>query len=155
MRELKRLLFLLMLILAGNQLFAQKMDKAAFYAAMRSGTKDDIEKELSVLTDAEQGYAGALIIRKAGLPKAKERLKLFKEGKAKLEAALASDPDNTELHFLRLTIQEHSPKIVKYHADLAADKAYLIKHFDRLPPVAQRAVKEYSKDSQVIKPDDF
>src|SRR5436305_2021045 len=75
--------------------FAQKMDKTAFYAAMQSGNKDDIEKELSVLTESEQGYAGALIIRKAGLPKAKERLKLFKEGKAKLEAALSKDPDNT------------------------------------------------------------
>jgi hypothetical protein len=141
--------------LAAMRVFAQKMDKAAFYAAMQSGSKEDIEKELSVLTDNEQGYAGALIIRKAGLPKAKERLKLFKEGKAKLEAAIANAPDNTELHFLRLSIQEHSPKIVDYKKNLEADKAYVIKHFDQLSPVVQRAVKDYSKDSKILKPIDF
>ena len=138
-----------------TQVFAQKMDKAAFYAAMQSGSKEDIEKELSVLTDNEQGYAGALMIRKAGLPKVKERLKLFKQGKAKLEAALANDPDNPELHFLRLSIQEHSPKIVKYKSDLQADKAFVIKHFDKLSLVVQRAVKDYSKESKVLRPEDF
>lgn len=134
---------------------AQKLDKSAFYAVMTSGKADDIEKELSVLTDEQQAYAGALLIRKAGLPKVKERLKLFKEGKGKLEAALAAEPDNTEYHFLRLTIQEHSPKIVKYKADIPADKAFLIKHFDKLSPVVQHAVKEYAKESKVIKPEDL
>lgn len=141
--------------LAATRAFAQKMDKAAFYAAMQSGSKDDIEKELSVLTDSEQGYAGALIVRKAGLPKAKERLKLFKQGKAKLEAAIANDPENTELHFLRLSIQEHSPKIVGYKKNIGADKAYVIKNFDQLSPVVQRAVKDYSKDSKILRPEDF
>jgi hypothetical protein len=138
-----------------NCVFAQKMDKSAFYATMASGKIDDIERELAVLTDNEQGYAGALLIRKAGLPKVKARLKLFKEGKAKLEAALANDPDNPELHFLRLSIQEHSPKIVKYKADLQIDKAFVVKHFDKLSLVVQRAVKDYSKDSKILKPEDF
>ena len=136
--------------------FAQKLDKAAFYAVMQSGSKDDIDKQLSDLTaDSEQGYAGALIVRKAGLPKAKERLKLFKQGKAKLEAAIAADPDNTELRFLRLSIQEHSPKIVKYKKDLEGDKAFVIKHFGKLSLVVQRAVKDYSKESKILKPEDF
>ena len=136
--------------------FAQKIDKAAFYAAMQSGSKDDIEKELATLTaDNEQGYAGALIVRKAGLPKVKERLKLFKEGKAKLEAAITADPDNTELRFLRLSIQEHSPKIVKYKKDLEADKAFVIKHFSKLSLVVQHAVKDYSKESKILKPEDL
>jgi hypothetical protein len=134
---------------------AQKLDKSAFYEIMASGKIEDIDKELAILTDEQQAYAGALLIRKAGLPKVKARLKLFKEGKAKLEAALANDPDNTEYHFLRLTIQEHSPKIVKYRADLQADKAFVIKHFDKLSLVVQRAVKDYSKDSKILKPEDF
>ncbi len=138
-----------------TRVFAQKMDKGAFYATMTSGKAEDIEKELSILTDEQQAYAGALIIRQAGLPKAKARLKLFKEGKAKLEAALLAEPDNTEYHFLRLTIQEHAPKIVKYKADLQADKAFVIKHFDKLSLVVQRAVKDYSKDSKILKPEDF
>lgn len=149
-------LFILTAKLVVTPALAQKIDKAAFYAAMTSGSKDDIDKQLAGLTsDSEQGYAGALTIRKAGLPKAKERLKLFKAGKAKLEAAIAADPENTELHFLRLSIQEHSPKIVKYKADLEADKAFVIKHFAKLSLVVQHAVKDYSKDSKILKPEDF
>lgn len=138
-----------------TRVFAQKIDKAAFYAAMTSGSKEEIDKELATLTDSEQGYAGALMIRKAGLPKAKERLKSFKEGRAKLEAALADDPDNIEYHFLRLTIQEHAPMIVRYKSNLQADKAFVIKHFARLSLVVQRAVKDYSKTSKILKPEDF
>jgi len=134
---------------------AQKMDKSAFYALMQSGTKDEIDAELAKLKDNEEGYAGALIIREAGLPKAKARLKMFKEGKAKLEAGIAADPDNAELHFIRLSIQEKSPKIVGYKGNIEADKTFVIKHFDKLPPVVQRAVKDYSKDSKVLKPTDF
>jgi hypothetical protein len=151
----KTLCLSICLLIAATVGYAQKMDKAAFYAAMTSGNKDDIEKELTILSDNEQAYAGALIIRKAGLPKAKERLKLFKTGKAKLEAALVNEPDNTEYHFLRLSIQEHAPKIVKYKGDLQADKAFVIKHFDKLSLVVQRAVKEYSKQSTVLKPEDL
>lgn len=135
---------------------AQKMDKAAFYAAMSSGNKDNIDKELTVLTDNEQGYAGALLIRKAGLAMLpRQKLKLFKEGRIKLETALKNDPDNTEFHFLRLSIQEHAPGIVKYKDDLPADKAFVIKHFDKLPLVVQRAVKDYSKNSKILTPEDL
>lgn len=141
---------------AFNRAFAQKIDKTDFYAAMKSEDKEVIETELAKLTkDSEQGYAGALIIRKAGLPKAKERLKTFKEGKAKLEAGLEADPDNAELHFLRLSIQEKSPKIVGYKKNMEADKDYVIKHFDQLSPVVQRAVKDYSKESKILKTSDL
>jgi len=154
-----RLATLLTLFLTGAfspmRVWAQKMDKAAFYALMQSGTKDDIDAELAKLKDSEVGYAGALIIREAGLPKAKARLKMFKEGKAKLEAGIAADPDNAELHFIRLSIQEKSPKIVGYKGNIEADKTFVIKHFDKLPPVVQRAVKDYTKDSKVLKPTDF
>lgn len=149
------MLFLLTVSSSYQRALAQKLDKNTFYAVMTSGKPEDIEKELSILTEEQQAYAGALLIRKAGLPKVKERLKLFKAGKAKLETALAAEPDNTEYHFLRLTIQEHSPKIVKYKADIPADKAFVIKHFDKLSPVVQHAVKEYAKESKVIKPEEL
>lgn len=131
-------------------------DKAAFYAAMTSGNLDDIDRELAALSDSEQGYTGALLIRKASLaPKVREKLKLFKQGRAKLEAALTNEPENTEYHFLRLSIQEHAPKIVNYKANLQADKDFLIKHFSQLSLVVQRAVKDYCKNSRVLKPGDF
>lgn len=149
-------LFFLLLLFTVRFAHAAIPDKAAFYAAMTAGDITEIDKELAALTDNEQGYAGALLIRKASLaPKVKDKLKLFKEGRIKLEAALLNDPDNTEYHFLRLSIQEHAPGIVKYKANLEADKAFLIKHFSELSLVVQRAVKDYSKNSKILKPGDL
>lgn len=136
--------------------FNGNIDKAAFYAAMASGDLTEIGKELTVLSDNEPGYMGALLIRKAGLVhRPAEKLKLFKAGRIKLETALLNDPGNAEFHFLRLSIQEHAPKIVKYKANLDADKAFVIKHFSELPLVVQQAVKNYSKNSKILKPADF
>lgn len=135
---------------------AQKLDRAAFYAAMKSGTKDDIDKLITTMGEQGfKGYKGALIIREAGLPGAKGRLKMFKEGKAMLEADIAAHPDNPELRFLRLSIQERSPRIVGYKGDMKKDKEFLISHFDELPPVVQTAIKDYSKESKTLKSTDF
>lgn len=137
-------------------IFNENIDKATFYAAMASGDLVDIDKQLAVLGDSEPGYMGALLIRKAGLvARPAEKLKLFKAGRIKLETALLNDPENTEFHFLRLSIQEHAPKIVKYKANIEADKAFVINHFSELPPVVQRAVKNYSKNSKILKPTDI
>ena len=131
-------------------------DKPAFYAAMMSGNLDDVEQELALINDSDQGYTGALLIRKASLvKKVKEKLKLFRAGKAKLEAAIANQPENTEYHFLRLSIQENAPKIAGYKFSLKADKDFVTKHFSQLPLVVQRAVREYCKRSKLLKPADL
>ena len=136
--------------------FNEQIDKTAFYVAMTSVNLADINKELAVLSDNDQGYMGAMLIRKAGaVARPAEKLKLFKAGRVKLETALLNDPGNTEFHFLRLSIQERAPKIVKYKANLEADKAFVIKHFSELSLVVQQAVKEYSKNSKILKPSDF
>lgn len=151
----KAIIFSLFLLM-GWVVQAAALDKAAFYSAILSGDKLEIDRELAALTDNEQGYIGALTIRKASLvPKVKDKLKLFKEGRKKLEAALLNDPDNAEFHFLRLSIQENAPAIVGYKANLKADKAFLIKHFNELSLVVQRAVKDYCQRSKILKPADF
>jgi hypothetical protein len=68
---------------------------------------------------------------------------------------IAAEPDNVEYRFLRLSIQEHTPKIVGYKSNLEADKAFIIKHFAKLSLVVQRAVKDYSKESKILKPEDI
>ena len=149
-------LLLLMARFTYAAVFNEHIDKATFYAAMTSGSLADINKELAVLSDNDQGYIGAMLIRKAGaVARPAEKLKLFKAGRIKLETALLNDPENTELHFLRLSIQERAPKIVKYKSNLEADKAFVIKHFSELPLIVQHAVKEYTKNSKILKPSDF
>lgn len=133
----------------------QKFEKAAFYAVMKSGDIAAVDNEIQNLPGApakeREGYNGALLMKKAGLLKRnKEKLKSFKEGRIRLETAIAADPDNTELHFLRLIIEEHAPKIVKYRSDIEKDKAMIVKNFKSLSPAVQHAIEDYSSSSKVL-----
>jgi len=127
---------------------------------MASGDLDAVNTEITIVQDAEsnhkEGYEGALLMKKAGLlAKPKQRLKFFKEGRIKLETALLADNENTEFHFLRLAIEEHAPKIVKYHADIENDKLIIQKNFKGLSPVVQRAILDYCKNSKVLQATNF
>jgi hypothetical protein len=138
----------------------QKFEKAEFYSTMKSGDMAAVDNQMAALDNApakeKDGYAGALLMKKAGLlKKPKDRLKFFKEGRIKLETALMADNENTEFHFLRLAIEEHAPKIVKYHADIEKDKALVIKNFKNLSPAVQHAILDYCANSKVLHKEDF
>lgn len=146
-------------VLLGKNL-PQTFDKPAFYATMSSGKLEDINNELSFLNSAvtsnKEAYEGALLMEKAGLVKLPmQKLKYFKEGRIKLETALLNDNDNGEYHFLRLIIQEHAPKIVKYSAQLETDKEYIKKTFKNLQHTVQQAIVSYSKSSKILHPEDL
>jgi hypothetical protein len=156
--------FFLFLLFPGGALRhenqARMFNRAAFYTIMSSGKLSEVNNELDMLKTSEikekQGYEGALLIRKAGLVKIPaEKLHFFKLGYIKLEGAIADDKDNTEYHFLRLTIQEHAPHIVKYYHQIDIDKDYVIKGYKNLPLEVQDAVKDYCKNSKVLNLQDF
>lgn len=133
----------------------QEFDKAKFYEIMKSGTLDVVNNELEILKEAPEkdraGYEGALLMRKAGLlKKPKERLGFFKQGRIRMESAILADPDNPEFRFLRLAIEEHAPRIVKYHSDIEKDKALVVKDFNSLAPAVRRAILDYCENSKVL-----
>lgn len=138
----------------------QKLDKAAFYEVMDHGNLDEIEKEIDVVTNSlsteKEGYIGALLMRKADKLKVPAmRLKAFKAGRIKFDTAMAADTDNVEFHFLRLAIQEHAPKIVKYNKDIEADKKIVIKGYKSQSRAVQHAIMDYTKKSNVLAADDL
>lgn len=146
-------------IVQGKAIF-QKLERSAFYAAIRSGKVEEINNELNVIGSStgyqKDAFEGTLLMCKAGLVKIPaEKLKLFKEGRIKLEIVLSKDSTNAEYRFMRLIIQEHAPKIVKYNKQLAADKLYIQKMFKGLSPAVQQAITDYSKDSKVLRPQDL
>jgi len=49
----------------------------------------------------------------------------FKKGVGLLEEAIHADPTNTELRFLRLSIQKNAPSFLGYHKHMAQDEAFL------------------------------
>ncbi len=148
--------FLLLTILSVNaKNLQQKFDKAAFYAAMSSGSIAEIDKALEIVIASsspnKDGYEGALLMRKAGLVKRPaEKLKLFKAGRIKFDTALMNDKDNPEYRFLRFAIQEHAPKIVKYNKELEADKQVILKEYKNLPQVVKHAILDYTKNSKLL-----
>ena len=155
-------IILLLLLVASVKVNAhpQKFEKAEFYEVMKSGSLDAINNELEIIKSAPEkerdGDEGALLMQKAGLlKKPKDRLSTFKQGRIKLETALLADPENTEIHFLRLIIEEHAPKIVKYHSDIEKDKAQIIKDFKSLSPAVRHAILDYCEKSKVLHKEDF
>jgi len=138
----------------------QKFEKSAFYHVMSIGDLDAIDNEITTVqassSNDKAGYEGALLMKKAGMMKtAIKKLEFFKAGRIKLETALLDDNDNIEFHFLRLTIEEHAPKIVRYHSDINMDKAIVQKNFKNLSPVVQKAILDYCKNSKILRTEDF
>jgi len=137
-----------------------RIDKSNFYAAMASGKAEEVDAMLNELEKSslpeKEAYTGALTMRKAGLTsKIKEKLDLFKSGRAKLEAAIKNDEGNVEYHFLRLIIQENAPKIVKYRSDLKTDAEMVNNSFKKLSPELRDVIKDYSKKSKFLKQTDL
>jgi hypothetical protein len=138
----------------------QKFEKADFYKVMDEGDLTAINSQIEIVKVSsapnKEGYEGALLMRKAGkVPVPAQKLKFFKAGRIKLETAMQADNDNTEYHFLRLAIEEHAPKIVKYHSDIEKDKAIVQKNFKSLPQSVQHAILDYCKNSKVLHAEDF
>lgn len=159
-----RTIFALLVILTGmaaqGRQQRQGFDKSAFYAVMASGNLEKINDEIATVTAAsipeKEAYEGALLMKKAGLlTKASDKLKFFKSGRIKLESALLKDSTNGEYHFLRLTVQEHAPKVVKYSKNLKEDSHYIHTTFNDLTPVVQKIIIDYSKNSKTLRPEDF
>lgn len=152
--------FLFLIASATKGIAQQKFEKSVFYNAMASGDIAAIDDQILVVQNSssanKEGYEGALLMKKADVISGPaKKLKLFKAGRIKLETAIAADPDNTEYHFLRLAIEEHAPKIVRYHADIETDKAIVQKNYKNLSPVVQKAILDYCKNSKVLNADSF
>lgn len=138
----------------------QSFDKVEFYSIMKSENLDGINNELAKVSNAsfkeKQAYEGALKMRKAGLLKKPiEKLHIFKEGGRQLETAIADDNTNAEYRFLRLIIQEHAPKILKYNKQINDDSSFIKTHFKSLQPAVQQAILDYTKSSKILHTQDF
>ena len=139
----------------------QKFEKAEFYEILKSPSLDVINNEIELVKTAapereRDGYEGALLMKKAGLLKRpKERLSFFKQGRIKLETAILADNENIEFRFLRLAIEEHAPKIVKYHSDIEKDKVLIVNNFKTLSPAVKHAILDYCENSKVLHKEEF
>ncbi|MES2775861.1 MAG: hypothetical protein V4722_16925 [Bacteroidota bacterium] len=155
MKVFLNLLFIL--CLGSVQGKAQKgFDRSAFYSVLATGNATEIDAQLSIVDGSsiieKEAYSGTLLMKKAELAaKAKDKLKFFKSGRSKLEASISKDNDNTEYRFLRLIIQEHAPKVVKYRNEVEEDSKLIRSNFKSLSKSLQDVIIDYSKKSKALK----
>jgi hypothetical protein len=91
------------------------------------------------------GYKGATTAAMANFVKAKtEKIKLFNEGKKILEQSIKNDSSDTELRFLRFTIQTNAPKALGYHKQIENDKKHILTHYNEIRNITVKGrISEY------------
>ncbi|TJZ50633.1 hypothetical protein FAZ15_21680 [Sphingobacterium olei] len=93
----------------------------------------DLIKEIKNPTVLELAYSGAyhaMWAEHATSPLAK--LNSFKKGRDELEQAIRDGKGNTEIHFLRLTIQYHAPAMVRYKQNIEEDLQNVLTNYDQV-----------------------
>lgn len=89
---------------------------------------------------AYKGASIALVARKAKT--IKEKKSGFLKGIALVEYAIKKTPNNIEARFVRLSIQENTPKLLKYKENITEDKQFIYKQF---PLIKNTSLKKYLK----------
>jgi hypothetical protein len=141
---------------ANRQRPTANINRPAFYKAMEENNKSLVNAQLTELESAPDGlrqaFTGAMLMKKAsfGAPPA-IKLRLFKQGRKMLEAAIRQEPENAEFRFLRLIVQEHAPGALGYKNDVQKDSEYIRKSYKSLPDEVQQAIADYSKKSKFLK----
>jgi len=152
---MKRLTFLMVITIACIAQCAA-VNKNDFYLTYAMGKAEDVNSLINELkTDNKQGaekaYLGVLLMKKAGFEKSlKKKLDLFKEGHKLLETEITADPENAEYRFLRLTVQEKAPAILKYNRNIKEDKKMVIDAYPHLSTTVKTYIHRYCQYSKVL-----
>lgn len=97
-------------------------------------------------------YKGAVSTLKAKFAKTKkEKKEYFKEGTSWIESAIRAEPSNIEIRYIRMSVQEKSPKFLGYHKNLEEDKAFVLKNYNS---ISSTELKNVIKDF-VLKSENF
>lgn len=116
----------------------------AFYLLLSDVTKDN--------DPALVAYKGAAIALKARSAKTiKKKKEGFVKGVSYIEHAIKENPDAIEPRFVRLGIQENSPKVLKYKDNIEEDKRFILEHFENIDPEdLKNHLKNYISQSSLF-----
>lgn len=96
-------------------------------------------------------YKGAATTLKSKfVTKKAEKKEMFIEGVGMVEKAVKNDPNNVEIRLIRLSIQENTPKILKYKSNISEDKKIIISNFDTQTKDLKDYIKIYVKQSKIF-----
>jgi len=147
------------LLVSYGVFIAQKIDKSNFYEALESNSESVISEKIAALeklnsSKDKDAYIGALTMKRAKFMKTpKEKATIFRAGRDMLENSINKAPNNAEYRFLRLIIQENSPKILKYNHDIQKDVEIINNAFHSFDTTLKRVVKNYAAESKNLSVD--
>lgn len=127
-----------------------------FYDALYSDSLETIDVALEQLNKEKssttvEAYKGGLTMKRSDyLKSAAKKVETFKKGHKMLEAAIKKDPNNAEYRFIRLTIQEHAPKILKYNKNIEEDKVFILKGYAKMSSKTRAYILDYAKHSDIL-----
>ncbi len=94
-------------------------------------------------------YKGASIAIVSKLEKKiSDKSRKFKEGAGLIEYAIQSEPNNIEIHLVRLSVQENVPKIVHYSSNKKEDKQFLLDHYGEQTGALKTYIGDFIKQSK-------
>lgn len=132
------------------------VDTDKFYAVLSGESVEQIDKliselELQKATSMNNAYKGALIAKKAGFEtNVTTKIKTFKSGVQLLESEINKSPKLLEYRFLRLSIQEHCPKILKYNDNINEDVKLIINDYSNQSKKLKSIIINYAKNSNSL-----
>lgn len=125
-------------------------------AHTNSELTDDLYAKLSSITSGDKpllvAYKGAILTLKAKHAKSlKEKKGFFKEGALLLESAIEQAPTSLEIRCLRLSVQEHAPKVVRYNANIDEDKLFILTNYSSKKELeVKNFIKKYVANSTLF-----
>ena len=144
------------LIISTQSLDVSKV-RLAYKEAAHDKTKvEAFNKLLANVTKKDDvalvAYKGASIALKAKYAKTlKEKKGGFIEGVGYIDYAIQKEPNKIEPRFIRIGIQENTPKILKYKGNIAEDKTFILNQFSYINSANLKAhIKDYILQSTLF-----
>ncbi len=118
------------------------------------------EKQIAVIdglktfTPLQRAYAGAFYaVWPEHLQSPLKKLNAFKKGKSYLEQAIREDPGNTEIHFLRLTVQHNAPAMLGYNDNKDGDLKIVLENYKKTKsPILRAHIKDFLLPTDLLSP---
>jgi len=108
---------------------------------------ENITKSDEKVLVAYKGAVTSIIAQYLGSNKLKSTT--FKNGVSLIEYAVDNDSNNIEIRFVRLSVQQNSPRFLKYNKEIETDKKFIIDNFHQIKsPEFKIYLKGYILDSE-------
>jgi len=142
---MRKVIALFVIIISGLAMYAQ--DLTNIRLLYKDATKSEEQahtfyEPLKEITQADKpvlvAYKGAGLMLLARYEKLADRRSKVKEAAQWIEQAVADDPDNAEIRLIRLSVQEHLPRFLKYNQHIEADRQFVQQ---ALPSLKEESLK--------------